>query len=69
VTLELRNVSKLFSGIPAVEEVSFQAHAGEITGYLGPNGSGKSTTMKMTTGLLQATSGRILLTVNPSMPT
>ncbi len=58
--LELRNVSKLFRGITAVEDVSFSARPGEITGYLGPNGSGKSTTMKMITGLLQATSGQIL---------
>src|ERR1700674_2555149 len=58
--LELRNVSKLFRGIAAVEDVSFCARAGEITGYLGPNGSGKSTTMKMITGLLETTSGKIL---------
>src|SRR5579862_8008020 len=58
--LELRNVSKRFSGIAAVEHVSFQAPAGEITGYLGPNGSGKSTTMKMITGLLEMTTGEIL---------
>jgi ABC-2 type transport system ATP-binding protein len=60
MTLELRGVSKRFSGIPAVDDVSFSARAGEITGYLGPNGSGKSTTMKMITGLLETTSGKIL---------
>jgi ABC-2 type transport system ATP-binding protein len=58
--LQLRNVSKHFSGITAVDNVSFSAHAGEITGYLGPNGSGKSTTMKMITGLIEMTSGEIL---------
>src|SRR5437016_4687531 len=58
--LELRNVSKRFNGIAAVDDVSFSARAGEITGYLGPNGSGKSTTMKMITGLLETTSGKIL---------
>jgi ABC-2 type transport system ATP-binding protein len=58
--LELRNVSKRFSGIPAVESVSFSARAGEVTGYLGPNGSGKSTTMKLITGLIGMTSGQIL---------
>jgi ABC-2 type transport system ATP-binding protein len=58
--LELRRVSKFFSGIPAVDDVSFSARAGEVTGYLGPNGSGKSTTMKMITGLIQMTSGEIL---------
>src|ERR1700710_2918818 len=58
--LELRHVSKKFLGIPAVNDVSFSARSGEITGYLGPNGSGKSTTMKMITGLMEATSGEIL---------
>jgi ABC-2 type transport system ATP-binding protein len=58
--LELRNVTKRFAGIAAVENVSFSARAGEVTGYLGPNGSGKSTTMKMITGLIEMTSGEIL---------
>ena len=63
--LELRKVSKRFLGIAAVDNVSFSARAGEITGYLGPNGSGKSTTMKMITGLLETTSGKILFQVDP----
>src|SRR4029077_9638125 len=58
--LELRNVSKHFLGIAAVDNVSFSARAGEITGYLGPNGSAKSTSMKMITGLIEMTSGEIL---------
>jgi ABC-2 type transport system ATP-binding protein len=57
--LELRNVCKKFSGIRAVDNVSFRVRPGEITGYLGPNGSGKSTTMKMITGLIGMTSGEI----------
>jgi len=63
--LELRSVSKRFSGIIAVDDVSFTARPGEITGYLGPNGSGKSTTMKMITGLIQPTSGKILFEGQP----
>ena len=63
--LELRSVSKLYAGIPAVDSVSFCARAGEVTGYLGPNGSGKSTTMKMITGLIDATSGHIFFNGNP----
>ncbi|HEX4136263.1 MAG TPA: ABC transporter ATP-binding protein [Bryobacteraceae bacterium] len=63
--LELRNVSKHFLGIPAVNDVSFRARAGEITGYLGPNGSGKSTTMKMITGLITMSSGEILFNGEP----
>jgi ABC-2 type transport system ATP-binding protein len=58
--LELRHVHKLYSSIPAVEDVSFVARAGEVTGYLGANGSGKSTTMKMITGLIETTAGEIL---------
>lgn len=58
--LELRHISKRFSGIIAVDDVSFSARAGEVTGYLGPNGPGKSTTMKMITGLIEMTSGEIL---------
>ncbi len=58
--LELRNVTKRFLGIPAVDNVSFEARPGEITGYLGPNGSGKSTTMKMITGLIEPSDGEIL---------
>lgn len=59
--LELRGVSKRFSAIIAVDDVTFTARPGEVTGCLGPNGSGKSTTMKMITGLLERTSGEILL--------
>ena len=57
--LTLHSVSKHFLGIPAVNSVSFTVPPGRITGYLGPNGSGKSTTMKMITGLMEATSGEI----------
>jgi ABC-2 type transport system ATP-binding protein len=63
--LELRRVSKHFSGIPAVDDVSFVARPGEVTGYLGPNGSGKSTTMKMITGLIERTYGEILFEGKP----
>ena len=58
--LELRRVTKSYSAIPVVHEVSFIAPSGEVTGYLGPNGSGKSTTMKMITGLIEPTDGEIL---------
>jgi ABC-2 type transport system ATP-binding protein len=58
--LELRNVTKRFTGVVAVNGVSFQARRGEVTGYLGPNGSGKSTTMKLITALIDRSSGEIL---------
>ena len=57
--LELNGVTKRFLGITAVDDVTFTARPGEITGYLGPNGSGKSTTMKMITGLIEPSSGEI----------
>ncbi len=63
--LELRSVSKSYSGIPAVKDVSFIARAGEVTGYLGPNGSGKSTTLKMITGLIDPSEGQILFRGQP----
>ena len=63
--LELQRVTKTFSGIAAVDDVSFSARPGEVTGYLGPNGSGKSTTMKMITGLIEMTSGHILFQGKP----
>jgi len=58
--LELRKVSKHFSGIAVVDNVSFCVRAGEVTGYLGRNGSGKSTTMKMIVSLIERTYGEIL---------
>lgn len=65
--LELQHVSKHFSGIPAVDNISFSARAGEVTGYLGPNGSGKSTTMKMITGLIEPTFGEIFFDGAPTL--
>jgi ABC-2 type transport system ATP-binding protein len=63
--LELRNVRKCYSSIPAVENVSFSVPAAQVTGYLGPNGSGKSTTMKMITGLIERDAGEILFDGQP----
>ncbi len=57
--LEIRRLTKQFSGLTVVRDVSFSLARGEILGYLGPNGSGKSTTIKMIVGLLEPTSGSI----------
>jgi len=57
--LEVRNASKRYRTIPAVQNVSFTLSEGEILGYLGPNGSGKSTTVKMIIGMIQPTKGKI----------
>lgn len=51
--------SKDYKYVNAVKDISFQIEAGEIVGYLGPNGAGKSTTIKMMSGILQPTSGKI----------
>ena len=55
--LTVESLSKYYSGIPAVQGVSFEIGRGEILGYLGPNGSGKSTTVKILTGLIEPSSG------------
>jgi ABC-2 type transport system ATP-binding protein len=58
--LEVRDVTKHYRSIPAVQNVSFTLKEGEVLGYLGPNGSGKSTTVKMITGMIEPTKGEIL---------
>ncbi len=57
--LEVRSLTKCYSSVPAVDNVSFTVAPGEVLGYLGPNGSGKSTTVKIITGLLEPTSGNV----------
>lgn len=63
--LELRNITRRYRGIPAVENASFSIRSGEIVGYLGPNGSGKSTTVKIITGMLQPNEGAVLFRGHP----
>ena len=58
--LEARNLTKKYSSIPVLQNVSFVIRPGEILGYLGPNGSGKSTTVKMLTGLIEPSDGDIV---------
>jgi ABC-2 type transport system ATP-binding protein len=50
-------VTKKYGAFSAVDDVSFTAQAGRVTGFLGPNGAGKSTTMRVIVGLTRATSG------------
>jgi ABC-2 type transport system ATP-binding protein len=57
--LEAHHLVKRFHGHAAVCGVSFVLRPGEILGYLGPNGSGKSLTLKMLTGLIDPTEGRV----------
>ena len=58
--LEARGLTKRYSGVAAVQDVSFCVKPGEVLGYLGPNGSGKSTTVSMVVGLLDPTAGEVL---------
>jgi ABC-2 type transport system ATP-binding protein len=60
-TLEVRRLTKRYRRVPVVNDVSFRIESGEVTGYLGPNGSGKSTTVKMIMGLVEPSTGEILL--------
>ncbi len=59
--LELKGLTKYYRNIPVVDNVSFSIRPGEVTGYLGPNGSGKSTTVKIITGLLEPSAGKVFL--------
>ena len=59
--IKVENLSKLFGTKRAVDDVSFSVERGEVLGFLGPNGAGKSTTMRMITGFLPPTEGRVLI--------
>ena len=60
VLLTIDNVSKSFSGVKALQNVSLEARRGEILGLVGPNGSGKSTMVNVISGLYKPEAGRIL---------
>ena len=59
--IELRHVTKRFSAVTAVNDLSFQAPAGQIIGLLGQNGAGKTTTLNMLTGFFPPSSGQVLV--------
>ena len=58
--LEVRQLSKIFGGVRAVDDVSFSLGRGEIVGLIGPNGAGKTTLINLVTGMLPSTSGAVL---------
>ena len=57
--IKVKNLVKAFGPKLAVNDVSFTVERGEVLGFLGPNGAGKSTTMRMVTGFIPPTSGKI----------
>ncbi|MCI2425367.1 ABC transporter ATP-binding protein [Candidatus Acetothermia bacterium] len=59
--LQLKNVTKRFGSLTAVDDLSLTVFPGEVFGFLGPNGAGKTTTIKMCTGLLRPNSGMVRL--------
>ena len=59
--IEIKNVTKKYPNITAVDHISFEVKDGEVVGFLGPNGAGKSTTMNMITGFIEPTEGQIIV--------
>ena len=59
--IEVKNLTKQYGKIKAVDNISFSIKPGEVVGFLGPNGAGKTTTMSMMTGFISATKGEITI--------
>src|SRR5213076_703343 len=57
--IKIERLAKAFGQRRAVDDISFTVERGEVLGFLGPNGSGKSTTMRMITGFMPPTAGKI----------
>ncbi|PIR86827.1 MAG: ABC transporter ATP-binding protein [Candidatus Harrisonbacteria bacterium CG10_big_fil_rev_8_21_14_0_10_49_15] len=59
--IEVKNLTKKFNGLTAVDDISFAVNKGEIFGFLGPNGAGKSTTINMLSTILPVTDGEAFI--------
>ncbi len=59
--IEVQNLSKRYGPVTAVDGITFSVTAGEILGFLGPNGAGKTTTMRIITGYMPASEGKVLV--------
>ena len=57
--VEVKNLTKRYGNMTAVDDISFSVDSGEILGFLGPNGAGKSTTMNIITGYISSTKGTV----------
>jgi len=61
MSIEVKNLTRLYGEQKAIDGISFSVQRGEIVGFLGPNGAGKSTTMKILTGCLKPSEGQAFL--------
>ncbi len=61
MSIEVKNITKLYGTQKALNNVSFSIEKGEIVGFLGPNGAGKSTMMKIITGYINASEGEVFV--------
>ncbi|MBI4708897.1 MAG: ATP-binding cassette domain-containing protein [Candidatus Portnoybacteria bacterium] len=59
--IEVKNLTRKFNGLTAVDDISFEVKKGEIFGFLGPNGAGKSTTINMLSTIIAPTNGNALV--------
>ena len=59
MSILVTGVTKLYGEQKALDDVSFEVKTGEIVAFLGPNGAGKSTMMKIITGFIPASSGKV----------
>lgn len=59
--IEVRNLTKTFGSITAIDNISFHIHSNEVVGFLGKDGAGKSTTLNILTGYLDWDAGSILI--------
>jgi ABC-2 type transport system ATP-binding protein len=67
-SISLQGLTRRFGDVTAVDALSLMVNQGEILGFLGPNGAGKTTTMRMMTGALKPTSGKVLVGENEVRP-
>ena len=68
--IQVKDLTKRFGELAAVNKISFEVYKGEVFGFLGPNGAGKTTTIRMLTGILSPNSGDVFIdgldiTINP----
>lgn len=61
MSIKVENLTKYYGEQKAVDNISFEIKTGEVIGFLGPNGAGKSTTMKMMTGYMAPSEGRVII--------